>query len=156
MKHLRHLEWSSHGNWFEQKHLFLIKIKQRLNANDHKWPQQCVKRCKSMILCLNTTRSNLLYLNTNCHADLWNFHIQTGESLVAWCDGEWTLLHSQLVEFGELWRDSSRGRLWEGQRRQGEKWRNWKTQVEGETENTHTHQYRQLPKETPNRKKTFQ
>lgn len=35
----------------------------------------------------------------------------TSESLVARCDGEGALLHSQLVKLGELWRDSSRGRL---------------------------------------------
>lgn len=37
--------------------------------------------------------------------------LHTSESLVAWCDGEGALLHSQLVKLGELWRDSSRGRL---------------------------------------------
>lgn len=49
--------------------------------------------------------------------------VPTSESLVAWCDGEGALLHSQLVELGELWRDSSRGRLWEWEGRQGEKQR---------------------------------
>lgn len=37
--------------------------------------------------------------------------LHTSESLVAWCNGERALLHSQLVKLGELWRDSSRGRL---------------------------------------------
>lgn len=60
--------------------------------------------------------------------------LHTSESLVAWCDGEGALLHSQLVKLGELWRDSSRGRLWEWERRQGEKRRKWKTQEEGKTE----------------------
>lgn len=80
------------------------------------------------------------------------FVLHTSESLVAWCDGEGALLHSQLVKLGELWRDSSRGRLWEWERRQGEKWRKWKTQEEGKTEQKHHSQYRQLHKEPPPKK----
>lgn len=65
--------------------------------------------------------------------------LHTSESLVAWCDGEGALLHCQLVELGELWRDSSRGRLWQwergGRKRNGGNGKHRKK----EKENTHTH-----------------
>lgn len=41
-----------------------------------------------------------------------SFVLRTSESLVARRNGEGALLHSQLVKLRELWRDSSRGRLW--------------------------------------------
>lgn len=50
-----------------------------------------------------------------CRMQRWKLvAFPTSEALVAWCDGERTLLHGQLVELGELGRNSSRGRLWEG------------------------------------------
>lgn len=45
--------------------------------------------------------------------------LRTSEALVAWRDVEGARLHGQLVELGELRRDGSRGRLWEGERRGG-------------------------------------
>lgn len=68
----------------------------------------------------------MLHSKPTCFAVL-----HTSESLVAWCNGERALLHSQLVKLGELWRDSSRGRLWEWERRQGEKWRKWENTGRG-------------------------
>lgn len=45
--------------------------------------------------------------------------LHTSEALIARSDVEGALLHGQLVELGELRRDGSRGRLREGERKEG-------------------------------------
>lgn len=81
--------------------------------------------------------------------------LHTSESLVAWCDGEGALLHSQLVKLGELWRDSSRGRLWEWERRQGEKLRKWKTQEEGKNRTKKSQSVQTATQRTSKEKRDF-
>lgn len=74
--------------------------------------------------------------------------LHTSESLVARCDGEGALLHSQLVKLGELWRDSSRGRL----RVRGDSKRNGGNGKHRKRKNKNHSQYRQSHNDSPQKK----
>lgn len=90
---------------------------------------ECDSDCANMVWQSETFESDQLQWKP---AGLAVLH--TSKSLVAWCNRERALLHSQLVKFGELWRNSSRGRLWEWEEEAGreETEEMGKTQEEGE------------------------
>lgn len=49
MKHLHHLEWSSHGNWFEQKHPSLVNKKTITNNDINN--QNNMMKCENQYTC---------------------------------------------------------------------------------------------------------